>query len=189
MTSAASRLRYRTIVADPPWQVHQPPRLTEGTDFPRTSGSRQYPPYPLMAVEAIEALPVLGVADQSSHLYLWTINRYVSDAYRIAQAWGFTPSTLLVWCKTPMGLGAGGAYALTTEFCLFARRGRGAYVERHPTTWWQWPRGKHSVKPDAFFDIVERVSPGPRLEMFARRQRAGWDVWGNEVDSDVEIAS
>ena len=187
-SDAASIPRYATIVADPPWRTHQPPALGRGTGFPK-AGPNQKLPYPTLSVDEIAALPVGSLAAPNCHLYVWTINRYVADTYRIVREWGFKPSTLLVWCKTPMGLGAGGAYALTAEFCLFARKGQGAYVERHPTSWWNWPRGKHSVKPDAFFSIVEQVSPGPHLELFARRKRLGWDVWGNEVECDVELVA
>ncbi len=172
-------MKYRTIVADPPWRTHQPPLLGDGTGFPK-AGPNQSLPYPSMTVKEIEALPVTSLSDEDSHLYLWTINRYVEDAYRLVRSWGFHPSTLLVWAKTPMGMGTGGAYALTTEFVLFARRGRGAYEMRHPTSWWHWTRSEHSAKPDAFLDIVEQVSPEPRLEMFARRARFGWDYWGDE---------
>lgn len=173
--------RYRTIVADPPWSVHQPPVWT--------SGKNRRLPYRTMSVDDIEALPVADIADTDCHLYLWTINRYVEDAYRIVRAWGFSPSTLLVWCKEPIGMGVGGAYALTTEHVLFARRGRGAFEQREPTSWWRWKRGEHSAKPEAFLDMVERVSPAPRLEMFARRNRLGWDTWGNESLNHVELAS
>ena len=87
-----------------------------------------------------------------------------------------------------MGLGMGGAYALTTEFVLFARRGSLAAQERADRNWWNWKRGRHSQKPEAFLDLVETVSPGPYLELFARRNRLGWDTWGNEVLNHVEIA-
>ncbi len=172
-------MRYRTIVADPPWKVHQPPTWTEGPN--------RSLPYPTMTLDEIAALPVGDMAEPDAHLYLWTINRYVTAAYGIVERWGFTPSTLLTWCKTPIGLGVGGAYALTTEFCVFARRGRGAFEAREPTTWWQWPRGAHSAKPEAFLDMVERVSPAPRIELFARRQRLGWDTWGNEALCHVTL--
>jgi N6-adenosine-specific RNA methylase IME4 len=171
--------RYRTIVADPPWRVHQPPALGRGNGFPK-AGPNQPLPYGTMAVEDLAALPVPEWAAADCHLYVWTINRYVEHSYWLVRQWGFTPSTLLVWAKTPMGMGAGGGYALTTEYVLFARRGRGAYKERHPTSWWNWPRGEHSAKPEAFLDIVEQVSPAPRLEMFARRARFGWDYFGDE---------
>lgn len=60
---------------------------------------------------------------------------------------------------------------------------------RHPTSWWQWSSGEHSQKPEAFMDLVEQVSPGPYLEMFARRQRLGWDTWGNEALEHVELSA
>jgi N6-adenosine-specific RNA methylase IME4 len=179
--------KYRTIVADPPWAVHQPPMRYETGVAPPPGEPNRPLPYPTMSVEEIEQLPVRGEANESAHLYLWTINRYVEASYAIARAWGFEPSTLLTWCKAPMGLGPGGAFALTSEFCLFARRGKGAFVSRHDRNWWTWPRGRHSAKPDAFLDIVEQVSPGPYLELFARRARFGWDYWGDESLGTAEL--
>jgi len=88
-----------------------------------------------------------------------------------------------------MGLGFGGTFTPTAEHVLFARRGVLPATQRIDTTWFQWPRGTHSRKPEAFLDLVEQVSPAPRLEMFARRQRLGWDTWGNEALNHVEIAS
>lgn len=133
-----------------------------------------------MTFEDIKALPVADAAEKGAHLYIWTINAYVERTYELARAWGFKPSTLLTWCKPPNGIGLGGTYSLTTEYILFARRGTCKALQRVDTTWWQWPRGRHSAKPEAFLDIVEQVSPAPRLEMFARRARFGWDYWGNE---------
>ena len=85
-----------------------------------------------------------------------------------------------------MGLGLGGTFVNTTEFILFARRGSLPAKRRVDSTWWSWPRPylaqgpTHSAKPEAFTDLVEQVSPGPYLEMFARRARFGWDYWGDE---------
>ena len=110
------RVKYRTIVADPPWDVLGGPRWA-------SNGRSQPLDYPVMNVDDIAALPVRRMADDASHLYLWTINCYIEEAYDIARAWGFKPSTLLTWCKKPHGLGLGGAYVLTTEHVLFARRG------------------------------------------------------------------
>jgi N6-adenosine-specific RNA methylase IME4 len=147
-----------------------------------------------MTVEEIAALRVSDVAAEGAHLYLWTINRYVDDAFDIARAWGFKFSTLLTWAKNPMGGGLGGAYGISTEFCLFCRRGKLATLRDIGTTWFNWKRpyderGKprHSAKPMEFIAMVEQVSPGPYLEMFARDRRLGWDAWGNEVPS-VELA-
>jgi N6-adenosine-specific RNA methylase IME4 len=147
-----------------------------------------------MPLAEIAALPVADLAEPEAHLYLWTTNRFLEDAYAVARAWGFRPAQLLTWCKPPMGVGFGGAFTTTTEFCIFARRGTLAHLQREDSSWWRWSRPyehgaiAHSAKPDAFLDMVERVSPEPRLEMFARRARLGWHVWGNEVDSHIQVA-
>lgn len=169
---------YSTIVADPPW------RYDEGwAPFGPTSrggdGTARRPlPYSGMTLEAIGSLPVASIAAADAHLYVWTTNRYLRECFAVVEAWGFRPTQTLVWCKPPMGVGPGGAFSITTEFVVFGRRGRPGQRERQDSTWWQWPRGAHSVKPPAFLDIVERVSPGPYVELFARAPRLGWDSWG-----------
>ena len=174
-------MKYRTIVADPPWDIGAGPGWNpNGISRPLT--------YPTMSVADIAGMPVRDFAERECHLYVWTINHYLRDTYDIAEAWGFKPSTLLTWCKTPNGIGLGGAYSLTTEHILFCRRGTLAAKLRVDTTWYSWPRGPHSAKPEAFLDLVEQVSPGPYLELFARRNRLGWDTWGNECANHVEMA-
>ncbi len=179
---------YRTIVADPPW----PMGPSHGARTKSTKGNwkpcdASDVPYPMMALDDIAALPIGSLAAPGAHLYVWTVNRFVEDTYRIVREWGFKPSTLLTWCKAPMGVGLGGAFGLTTEHVLFCRRGRIADRTRVGSTWWEWKRGQHSRKPDAFLDIVEQVSPGPRVELFARRARFGWDYWGNESLGTAEL--
>ncbi len=164
------------IVADPPWEVERGPEwASNGAARPLT--------YPTMSVYEIAALPVAKLAAKSAHLYIWTINKYVEDTYWIARAWGFEPSTLLTWIKSPRGIGLGGTYVLTTEHMLFCRRGTLKAKKRVDTSWWGFPRGEHSEKPEDFQTLIESVSPGPYLEMFARRMRPGWSAWGNEVSS------
>jgi N6-adenosine-specific RNA methylase IME4 len=96
---------------------------------------------------------------------------------------------MLYWIKAPMGLGLGGAFVPCVEPILFCRRGNLPTKMRMDRNWWHWKRGRHSAKPEDFQTIVEKVSPGPYLEMFARRKRPGWAAWGNEITSDVEIKS
>lgn len=183
---------YRTIVADPPWQLKIGKTRTKAgvTDCgwyktkPESNvliyESMAPLAYPQMTVEQIAALKI--PAERDAHCYLWTINHYIEDAFRVMRAWGFKPVTLLAWCKAPMGLGLGGTFVNTTEYVLFGRRGNLPAKTRIDRTWWNWKRGKHSTKPEAFQDIVEVVSPGPYLEMFARRRRLGWKCIGNGVD-------
>lgn len=195
---------YSTIIADPPWRTSAGRTLGAYTVedgeqvFSVSDNSARDLPYQSMTVDAIASMRVKDVASKDAHLYLWTTNGYLRDAFDIAKAWGFKHSTTLVWAKTPFGGGLGGAYGISTEFCLFCRRGSLAAKNRIKTTWFNWPRpydqrGKpdHSRKPEAFRDMVEQVSPGPYLELFARDNRLGWDAWGNEclsVDLPLEAA-
>lgn len=194
---------FATIVADPPWDQKAGPAFA-GRQYDATAkdvvvtrrggGPSRDLPYDTMTVEQIAELDVGALAANDAHLYLWVTNRYILDAYRIATAWGFKPSALLTWCKPPGGLGMGGAFVQTSEHILFSRRGKDIRTNRERSTWWQWKRpyrsdGKpdHSRKPDAFYDIVEQVSPGPYLEVFARRARFGWDYAGDGSLGTVEI--
>lgn len=203
--------KYRTIVADPPWPMTETGKRsaapTDADGAREASSGREVKgewwarftektvalPYETMTLEQIEALPVADLAADDAHLYLWTTNRFLWDAREIVESWGFKFSTLLTWCKTPMGLGFGGAFCLTSEFVLFCRRGSLAPLQRHDSTWMEWSRPyenghiAHSAKPDAFLDLVEKVSPEPRLEMFARRARFGWDYWGDESLGTAEM--
>jgi N6-adenosine-specific RNA methylase IME4 len=188
-------VKYRTIVADPPWRQKAGPQFPEtaksGRNYRRTSSRSRDLEYPTMSAEEIAALPVADLAATDAHLYLWVTNRYVVDGYAIAKAWGFRPVVLLTWAKTPRGIGLGGTFCQTTEHVLFARRGSLPALRRVDSTWWNWTRqdAAHSQKPDAFMDLVESVSPSPRVEMFSRRARLSWDTWGNEALGHVDIAS
>lgn len=202
-------LKFNCIVADPPWPMPDTGKQTSGSRthtgkyeakggrivnvdwWKRLDGKKVKIPYQTMTIDEIKALTIPSAKD--AHLYLWTVNRHVENAYGVARAWGFKPSTLLVWAKTPMGIGFGGTYCNSAEFCLFCRKGTLKAKRRIDSTWWQWSRPyinghiAHSTKPEAFQDMVEMVSPGPYLELFARRHRLGWTVWGNEVVSGIDL--
>jgi N6-adenosine-specific RNA methylase IME4 len=173
--------QFSTIVADPPWQLDTGEAAFGSTGSEGHEGLNYFS----MSLDDIRALGerLAPHLPENAHLYLWTTNRYVEAAYQVARDWGFKPSVLLVWAKAPLGVGLGDAYKLTTEFALFARRGSLANLEVSPTTWFNWPRGGHSVKPAGFYELAERMSPGPRLEMFARTARPGWTAWGDEAPS------
>ena len=168
---------FRCIVADPPW-----PSMHQRSTYHRGKPERHYPTMPL---DDILRLDVGRIAMDSAHLWLWGINRSLDDAFLVVRTWGFTPMTILTWCKSGPGMG----YYLrnNTEHCVFATRGAPMVPDNKPTsTWYQWPRRRHSEKPPQFFDIVESVSPGPRLELFARHARPGWSRWGRESpDADL----
>lgn len=181
-------MKYRTIVADPPWPIS--PRIGRGGRRRRATEV----PYGFMAVQEIAALPVSDLADVEAHLYLWVTRRYFREgiAVQIARSWGFQPCGELIWgLRNP---GMGGFLGNGHEPILLASRGRLPWPRNElpaGVCFWKQPyaRGKiHSAKPEAFFDLVERVSPPPRLELFARSQRLGWDSWGDEALCHVQLA-
>jgi N6-adenosine-specific RNA methylase IME4 len=128
--------------------------------------------YPVMAVDDIAALPVRELAADDAHLWIWGVNRLLGSAYDVARAWGFTPMTLITWCKR--GPGMGYYVRNNTEHCLLATRGKPMVpASAAMPSWYEWPRGSHSRKPEEFCRLAEQVSPGPYLELFARRQWPG----------------
>lgn len=174
---------FRCIVADPPWE------LSRAGGWNTTKNHRPLE-YPTMGVCQIKALPIQALAEPVSWLFLWTVNAHVESAYSVARAWGFRPVTLLTWCKTPRGVGPGGMFSTTTEFLLYCRRGSASKEvgrkKAEPSSWFDWARTpKHSQKPEESYRMIERHFDGPYLELFARRKRHGWAVWGNEVESDI----
>lgn len=168
--------RFHTIVSDAPWTFGSPGAT-------KANASRHYD---LMTTEEIAHLPVADVCETDAHLWLWAVNAMLEDAYWVVRCWGFRPINLLTWCKRRPGIGH---YLRTnTEHCIFATRGKPMVPEVKPlSTWYEWPASDHSRKPDAFYDLVETVSPGPYLELFARRTRINWSTWGREALEHVTL--
>ena len=189
-------MTYRTIVIDPPWRYLVGER-TEREAYQRADGSpsrRVGSPvadgqYPTMTHAEIAALPIGDYADDQAHLYLWVTNpRLFFDKAgngptpaEMMRGWGFDYTTMLTWQKLgPPGLGW--YFRGNTEHVLFGVKGKlGIASNLRESNHFAAAKGRHSAKPDRFYELVERVSPGPYLELFARRRRYGWDVWGNEA--------
>lgn len=167
-------------MADPPWALEWNANIGTGRS------GRPGLPYDTMTLEQICALPVPDLAEKSAHLWLWTTATFLWDAPRVALSWGFRPSYTLIWAKP--GLGVGGRFRHTVEYFLFCERGAQLPLTRRDLpTHYVWPSSQHSAKPGAFYDLVEAVSPAPRVELFAREQRLGWDSWGNEALEHVTL--
>jgi N6-adenosine-specific RNA methylase IME4 len=183
--------RYRTIVADPPWPYEGFAGFqgTRGTDNWRMVVKAL--PYRDMSIADIQALPVASVAADDCRLFLWSTSRYLYAAFPILAAWGFVYKQTLVWHKTGRPFPHGGSVAPNhAEFLLVAVKGAPPVCERLTSSVIAIKRPhRHSQKPEAFLDLVEQVSPGPYLELFARRQRLGWDTWGDESLQHVEMSS
>jgi N6-adenosine-specific RNA methylase IME4 len=161
---------YPVICADPPWRYEQAVTATRAIENH----------YPTMAVEDIVALPC--PADDDAVLFLWATNPKLIEAMQVMQAWGFEYRTNIVWVKDRPGMGyyARGQH----ELLLIGRRGSFPVPdpEDRPSSVLEAPRQQHSQKPDSSYALIERMYPAhKKLEMFSRRPRAGWDVWGNQA--------
>ena len=144
--------------------------------------------YDCMTLDQIAALPVADWAEDNAHLYLWVTNAFIEAGFNLMREWGFTYKTMITWRKNQIGMGL--YFRNSTEHVLFGVRGKLKLQRRDLRTDFEAPRRRHSEKPDAFYDLVEAASPGPYIEIFARRQRFNWDVAGNEVYSAIpELAA
>lgn len=170
---------YRCILADPPWKFRD--RHTRG------AAERHYR---TLSLEDLLRLPVADLGAPDSHLWLWCPNAMLADgtAAGVARAWGFEPKTVVTWAKvardgkTPR-IGTGHWVRNATEHMLFSVRGRLAALDRSVPSYFLAPISRiHSRKPDESYRIIERISPGPYLELFATRCMPGWDAVGLAID-------
>lgn len=164
--------KFSTIVIDPPWDFDD-----EGD---KNQFGRAKPEYATMPIEKIEKLPIQELSATNCHLYLWITNRSLPKGFSLIEKWGFRYITCLTWCKPSIGMG--NYFRGATEQILFAVKGSLPLKRKDVGTWFEATRGKkHSEKPDKAFELIESCSPGPYLEMFARKKRSGWESWGAGV--------
>lgn len=166
-------MAYRTILADPPWDIQQ-----RGSH-----GAIRH--YPLMGLGQICELGVGQLAASDAHLWLWVTNASLPAGKAVMEAWGFCYRSCLTWIKPRYGLGM--YLRNQTEHVLLGTKGKAPVLFRGQGTWFYAPVQDHSHKPEEQYAIIERCSPGPYLELFARRRRPDWDAWGNEVSCDVRL--
>jgi N6-adenosine-specific RNA methylase IME4 len=163
--------QFGTIYADPPWKYQN-----QGT---RSATDNHYK---TMSIEEIKALPIANLAADNAHLHLWTTNAFLFECAEIIKAWGFTYKSMIIWVKPSMGIG--NYWRVSHELLLLGVRGKCPFLNHSQLSWHQAERVGHSVKPEVFRKKIEQVSPGPRLELFARRPINGWTVWGDEISLD-----
>lgn len=179
--------RYRTIYADPPWQFQN----RTGKVAPEHKRLNRYT---TMSLDEIKKLPVSEAAAEKSHLYLWVPNALLPEGLEVMDAWGFTYKTNIIWEKVrkdgmPDGRGVGFYFRNVTEILLFGIRGgnnRTLDAGRSQVNLIRSMKREHSRKPDEFISLIESCSTGPFLELFARGDRDGWDMWGNQATEDYE---
>ncbi|MBN2176678.1 MAG: DNA methyltransferase [Demequinaceae bacterium] len=176
---------FKTVLADPPW------RFTNRTGKVAPE-HRRLDRYSTMSLDAICDLPVNDAVAHDAHLYLWVPNALLPAGMQVMEAWGFRYVSNVVWAKRrkdggPDGRGVGFYFRNVTELILFGVCGsmRTLAPARSQVNMIESRKREHSRKPDEQYEFIERCSPGPYLEMFARHARAGWSAWGDEAGEDV----
>ena len=165
--------KFGTIYADPPWRYqNQGTRASTGNHY---AGD--------MSVEEICAMPIGELCADKCHLHLWTTNAFLFECPKIFAAWGFTFKSSFVWVKPQMGIG--NYWRNSHEIMLLAVKGGQTALNRGQMSWIECSRGKHSAKPDAARHQIEKLSPGPFLELFGRKKVDGWTVFGNQIIEEL----
>lgn len=174
---------FACIAADPPWIYTHSTRKTEvpGTGW-HGPGERHYP---TMALNDIKNMPVASVTASDCICFVWTTNVMLRQGFDVLAAWGFDYRGMITWAKTDRAgrpfFGMGYWVRGATEHMIFGVRGKVKPLSKREVSYFTAPVREHSRKPDEAYSLIERLVPGPRLELFARRPREGWAVWGNEV--------
>lgn len=175
----------KTVLADPPWRFsNRTSRVAP--ECPRLNH------YETMELSEICALPVATIAEKHAHLYLWVPCSLIGSGLEVMKAWGFDYKTMLVWHKVRRDGGTrrdgcGWYFRTAAELLLFGVRGRARTLApgRHTASVVSAERLGHSRKPDAFYELIEACSPGPFVELFARRPRDGWHSWGDQLEVEA----
>ena len=170
----------KTIVADPPWEPAMSKIL--GPKWTAKNKASPHKHYPVMSMDDI--CQMKPETQEKAHLWLWCLNQHTDWGHKVAEAWGFQVWQMLTWCKPGLGTGQ---FQANSEQILVCRKGQrhNNPFGRTKGTWFKGPRARHSQKPEDFYRLVERCSPGPYHEMFARRIRPGWTAMGNQIECDL----
>lgn len=175
--------KFQTILADPPWQFTN----RTGKMAPEHKRLNRYN---TLSLHEICEMPISLIADTPAHLYLWVPNALLPEGLEVMKTWGFDYKTNLIWHKVrkdgePDGRGVGFYFRNTTEIILFGIRGRMRTLSpgRSQVNIIRTMKQEHSRKPDQLYEIIEKCSPGPYLELFARGTRNNWVAWGNQANS------
>ena len=165
------RAKFPTVYADPPWPY---------TNTAARGAAENH--YRTMTLEAIRNERVKELTAEQAHLHLWTTNAFLREAFDVIRAWGFLYKSCLVWIKPQLGMG--NYWRVSHEYLLLGVRGNLPFRDRTCRSWLLARRTVHSRKPFAFRELIERVSPGPYLELYGREEQpnSGWTVYGNQVE-------
>ncbi len=163
--------KFGTVYADPPWSYNNAASRAAAVNH-----------YPTMTFDEICAEPVSQLVEDNAHLHLWTTNAFLREAFDVINAWGFDYKSCLIWVKDTIGMG--NYWRVSHEYLLLGVRGNLTFRERTHRSWLQHHRMQHSHKPEVVRTLIEKVSPGPYLELYGRAEipNSPWTVYGNQVE-------
>lgn len=176
---------FRAIYADPAW------RFALYSDRGDAKSAQAH--YECVSLEEMRTLPVERLAAGNSALFMWATFPMLPEALDLMGAWGFAYKTGGAWAKRSStgrkwAFGTGYIFRSAAELLLVGTRGEPKWLSRSERNLWALPVREHSRKPDELYGVIERLTPGPRLELFARTQRPGWVAWGNETGKFQQVA-
>jgi len=166
---------FDVISVDPPWPYEGENKNITSFD---SVGRRVANPYPEMSIEDIKNIEMPLMDD--AVILLWTTHKFLPDAFEILKDWGMDYKATLVWNKEKMGMGAW--FRMQCEFCIVGVKGKPYWENTTFRDILNEPRREHSRKPDSFFEMIEKITLGRRLEYFSRERREGWEVFGNDIE-------
>lgn len=175
--------KYQIIYADPPWKYKckNPP---SSSGRPDCCSVEYY--YKTMSHGELKDMPVKTLASDNSVLFLWVTVPFINEGLDLMRHWGFSYKTMLTWEKTNKDC-MGYYFRVCTEHLLVGVKGKVRAFRSMQRTLYSSPRGKHSQKPEFFRTLIDSLGFNDKVELFARQKTPGWDVWGNEVENDIEL--
>jgi site-specific DNA-methyltransferase (adenine-specific) len=186
-------LKFNIIYADPPWKYSS--KELQKYNGKRFSTLEKH--YPMQGTSWIKSLPISKITDDDAALFLWTTDAHIPDALQVIENWGFKYVTVaFIWSKqTKNGYEAWtlGAWTLKNcELCLLGTKGKMLQykISNKERQLVKAERTKHSKKPELVRQSIENMFGSlPKIELFAREKPDGWFVWGNEVQSDINLTA
>lgn len=177
-------MKYQIIYADPPWSYKAKNPTCKLEKKPETCSVNYY--YKTLSLKDIKELPIKEVCEKDCVLFLWATTPMIQESLEVMKAWGFKYKTMITWEKTNNDC-MGYWFRVCTEHLLVGTKGDIKSFRNMTRTCYHSKREKHSKKPDYFYELIENVSEGKKLELFARNKRKGWHSWGNEIESDITL--
>ena len=187
--------KYKTIIADPPWKYEGRGPASTKEHRPNSYGAAPSSEerYGAMTMEELKQLPIKNMSEDKAHLYLWVTNAFIERGWQLCKDWGFEPKTVVTRGKLRRADGkpsmkTGYYFRGATEHFIFATKGNLRLKDKavEPTLFLS-ERLPHSVKPEWFYELVNRCSFDNKLELFARKEREGYDCFGNQVANSVDL--